>query len=165
MADLTKDPTAGTDTVVVATTQVKVNAPRVRTVVAELLSVEEREGKKGTVMLLNLQPKEGKVIQVAAAPAFWIKAGRQYNPGSIVSVDYEERIGGETTYMKEDVVTQHDTSGNTLSTIVPYSTTAWMRSLKEDSAEAFMNRGIAIIVDATVENKSPLATFLGSFNK
>ena len=103
------------------------SAPKNSTVTGELLSIAELES--AGVTLVYIQDVDDDVVVVSTSTAYWKKVGKFFNPGSILKMEYEKRIAGETTYQdKAGAEVKHTSSGLNLTSVTPYSVSAWNKA-------------------------------------
>ena len=104
--------------------------PKTKKITGELLAVSELDGQE--ITLLSIQDANEEVITVSTSSKYWKKAGKPYSCGSILQVQYEERIAGKTTYTDDaGTVILHKSGGNSLTSVNPYSTFAWNKAITD----------------------------------
>ena len=130
--------------------------PKVKKITGELLAVSELDGQE--ITLLSIQTMDEEVITISTSSKYWRKAGKPYSCGSILQVQYEERIGNKTTYDDNGEVKLHKNSGNALSAVNPYSTFAWNKALTEQKR----NEDLAILMQQDPATMGAIGSYLAA---
>lgn len=77
------------------------------------------ENKDKTFEMLYIEAKSGQAVEIGCATAMFLNDDEQpkLKKGNQVWITYEERIEGETGYMKNNMFTPHDNTGFTASNV------------------------------------------------